>query len=110
MAAVPTALSAAADALELLASTSAEPGCLDAVNERSDHFVRTLKATHDSLQAEIDRGLDPKPSGHAIQQPRAQAQLVGLRAALMGEHLAAMQAKLDAALSRPGVGDVGIQK
>ena len=97
---VQSVITAAADALQVVANSSTDPEALAAVNEHSDSFVQSLKATHDSLQAQIDRGLEPQPVGHAVQTPRAHAQIVGLRAALMGDHLAAMQAKMDDASRR----------
>ena len=65
------------------------------LNGHSDEFARSLKAAHTALRAEIDRDLESRPYAHTVYDARFQSQMVGTRAAMMSQHLAAMLSDAD---------------
>ena len=58
------------------------------------HLV-VLQETHVRLRDEIDRGHEPSPYSHTVQDARAKSTLVGLQASLMAAHLSSMLQRMD---------------
>lgn len=68
---------------------------VETLNSCSDAFVRSLKAAHANLSTEMDRAPNATPHDRTAEAARWRTQLVGLRAAILSQHLGGMLASLD---------------